>query len=133
MLICCVELESAKSPTSLDFLIFSSVPPKSLSHLAAIYFSRPESGSSCSSPSGNLRSFTLLPKGSEIPKSLLRNSAHGRHCAAPSCAQPKVYPYCEKWALSWNWRKHLIIKAGAFDVPVWVGGFRGQKVWDFQV
>ena len=24
---------------------------------------------------------------------------------------PKVYPYCEKWALSWNWRKHLIMKA----------------------
>lgn len=23
----------------------------------------------------------------------------------------KVYPYCEKWALSWTWRKHLIMKA----------------------
>ncbi|CAK9092902.1 Carbon catabolite repressor protein 4 homolog 1 (CCR4 homolog 1) [Durusdinium trenchii] len=25
-------------------------------------------------------------------------------------ATENVYPYCEKWALSWNWRKHLIIK-----------------------
>ena len=26
-------------------------------------------------------------------------------------AEMKVYPYCEKWALSWTWRKHLIMKA----------------------
>ena len=26
------------------------------------------------------------------------------------CVLLQVYPYCEKWALSWNWRKHLIIK-----------------------
>eukprot|EP00931_Biecheleriopsis_adriatica_P061422 TRINITY_DN3692_c0_g3_i1.p1 TRINITY_DN3692_c0_g3~~TRINITY_DN3692_c0_g3_i1.p1 ORF type:complete len:618 (+),score=115.26 TRINITY_DN3692_c0_g3_i1:94-1947(+) len=25
-------------------------------------------------------------------------------------ATESVYPYCEKWALSWNWRKHLILK-----------------------
>lgn len=25
-------------------------------------------------------------------------------------ATEAVYPYCEKWALSWSWRKHLIIK-----------------------
>jgi CCR4-NOT transcription complex subunit 6 len=25
-------------------------------------------------------------------------------------ATEAIYPYCEKWALSWNWRKHLIIK-----------------------
>ena len=22
----------------------------------------------------------------------------------------EVYPYCEKWALNWTWRKHLIMK-----------------------
>ena len=26
-------------------------------------------------------------------------------------ANESVYPYCEKWALSWTWRKHLIMKA----------------------
>lgn len=25
-------------------------------------------------------------------------------------ASESVYPYCEKWALSWTWRKHLILK-----------------------
>lgn len=25
-------------------------------------------------------------------------------------ATESVYPYCEKWALSWTWRKHLIMK-----------------------
>jgi len=25
-------------------------------------------------------------------------------------ATESVYPYCEKWALSWSWRKHLILK-----------------------
>jgi len=25
-------------------------------------------------------------------------------------ATESVYPYCEKWALSWTWRKHLILK-----------------------
>merc|ERR1719161_1784557 len=25
-------------------------------------------------------------------------------------ASESVYPYCERWALSWNWRKHLIVK-----------------------
>lgn len=25
-------------------------------------------------------------------------------------ATEAVYPYCEKWALSWSWRKHLILK-----------------------
>lgn len=25
-------------------------------------------------------------------------------------ANESVYPYCEKWALSWTWRKHLIMK-----------------------
>jgi len=25
-------------------------------------------------------------------------------------ATESVYPYCEKWALSWSWRKHLIMK-----------------------
>ncbi|CAE7308939.1 CCR4-1 [Symbiodinium sp. CCMP2592] len=34
-------------------------------------------------------------------------------------ATESVYPYCEKWALSWNWRKHLImkeLKAHAADI-----------------
>lgn len=25
-------------------------------------------------------------------------------------ATESVYPYCEKWALSWTWRKHLVLK-----------------------
>lgn len=25
-------------------------------------------------------------------------------------ATESIYPYCEKWALSWTWRKHLILK-----------------------
>jgi len=34
-------------------------------------------------------------------------------------ATESVYPYCEKWALSWTWRKHLImkeLKAHAADI-----------------
>ena len=43
------------------------------------------------------------------------------------CFPSKVYPYCEKWALSWTWRKHLIMKDTFTTRQAFLSSF--NKLW----
>ena len=42
------------------------------------------------------------------PSGVVETDVHGNSSDLKST---KVYPYCEKWVLNWDWRKHLIIEA----------------------